>query len=343
MKLKLAAGLIAVVGAALASPALAARVPADYLFAGDINLGAPGWWDYASFDPNSGRLYVAQVNTIAVIDTVTGKRVGSVGPLDDAHGAVAVPALGKGFATSGGDGVLAVFDLANLRITARITVGRDADAVIYDPATHALLVAVGDAKQLVVVDPRSGTVARKIDLPGAPEFPAVDGRGKVFVNLASTSQLARIDIASGRTEAVWALPGCHAPHGLAYDHRSGRLFSGCSNKVLVAVDPASGRILATLPIGPFSDAVAVDEARRRVFAPNGDGTLTVISEGQRDRYAVLRTLPTFFGAKSMAIDPRTGTLFVSHGDMAIKGGLANPVELRFGWDGTKVAVFSPND
>ncbi len=338
---RFAAGLI--MALALGGAAPAAPVPADYVYTGDIDLGPAGFWDYSNYDAATGRLYIGHVDRVDVVDVATRKLVGSVGPLNEAHGAAIAVALGRGFATSGGDGLLKVFGLADLKIIKEIPVGKDADAVIFDPRTGQVIVTVGDGKQMVIVDAASGGLTHTIDLPGAPEYPAVDGRGKAFVNLASTSQLARIDIASGKIEAVWDLPGCKNPHGLAYDHRTHRLFSGCSNKVLVVVDPESGKLIASLPTGGFTDGVAVDEARGRVFSPNGDGTLTVIGEGPGDRYAVLRTIPTFLGGRSMAVDPRSGELFVTHGDTVIKGGMGNALELRFGWDGAKVATFAPND
>jgi DNA-binding beta-propeller fold protein YncE len=321
----------------------AAPVAGDYVYAGDIDLGAPGQWDYASFDAAGGRLYVGHADRIDVVDVAARKLVGSVGPLDEAHGAAIAPALNRGFATSGGDGLLKEFDLSDLHVVKAIPIGPDVDGVIFDPGTNTVLVALGDSKQLAIVDAASASVTHKIDLPGAPEFLAADGHGKAFANLASTTQLARIDIASGRVEAVWPLPGCKSPHGLAYDHRTHRLFSGCANKVLVVVNPENGAVLATLPTGSHSDAVVVDEARRRVFCPNGDGTLTEIAEGAADAYSVIRTLPTFLGARSMAIDPRTGALFITYGNIQIKLGPQGMRSLQFVWDAAKSAVFTPND
>jgi DNA-binding beta-propeller fold protein YncE len=343
------AGLAAMVAAMLsagwatASVAAPGRITGDYVYTGDIDLGAPGRWDYASFDAVGGRLYVGHSDRIDVVDVATRKLAGSMGPLDEGHGAAIAPALKRGFATSGGDGMLKEFDLSDLHLVKAIPVGQDADGVIFDPATNAVLVAVGDGKQLVIVDAASAAVTHKVDLPGAPEFIAADGHGKVFVNLASTAQMARIDIASGRIEAVWPLTGCKNPHGLAYDTRGNRLFSGCANKVLVVVNPDTGAVLATLPTGSHSDAVVVDEARRRVLCPNGDGTLTEIAEGPGDSYSVIRTLPTFLGARSLAIDPRTGVLFITHGNPQTKLGPEGTHSLSFVWDAARSAVFEPND
>lgn len=332
--------LIAAPAMALAAPR--ARVGGDYVFAGSFDVGAPGAWDYASFDPAGGRIYLGHRDTIAVIDPAARKTVGEVGPMKSAHGAAVVPALGRGFATSGGDGMLKVFDLASLKIVKEIPVGDDNDSIIYDPATDAVLVTVGDGEQLVIVDAKAAAVTHKVDLPGEPEFLAADGHGKVFVNIASTNQLARVDIASGKVEQVWPLTGCTRPHGLAFDHRTRRLFAGCANARLLAIDP-DGRVLATLPAGPANDAVLVDERRGRVFCPNGDGTLTVVAEEPRDRYVVLRTIPTFLGARSGAIDPRTGDVFLTYGAIAIKGSPRDPGGIRFGWDSARIAVFTPND
>jgi DNA-binding beta-propeller fold protein YncE len=334
-------GLAAAPGLAAAEPA--AHVGGDYVYAGSIDIGAPGAWDYASFDPVGGRLYIGHRDRIAVIDPAARKLVGDVKPLNEAHGAAIDAAIGRGFATSGGDGMLKEFDLADLSIVKEIPVGDDNDGVIFDPGAGVVLVTVGDGKKVVIVDAKSASVTHQVDLPGAPEFLATDGHGKAFVNIASTGQLARIDIGSGKVEAVWPLTDCTRPHGLAYDHRTRRLFAGCANAKLLAIDPASGRILATLPAGPQNDAVVVDERRGRVFCPNGDGTLTEVVEGAHDHYAVLRTIPTFLGARSMAIDPRSGTLYLTYGAISIKAGPRDPGGLRLGWDSARVAVFTPND
>ena len=339
LKWNLVAASLAFLAAPVVFAAPAAHTPDDYVYAGSFDFGAPGGWDYGSFD--KGRLYIGHGDTIAVIDAVSGKLVGTAGPLNRGHGAVADSAIGMGFATSGGDGLVKEFKLSDLSAVKDIPVGPDVDGIVFDPATGQVLVTLGDGKKLAIIDAKAGVVARQVDLPGEPEFLAADGHGKAFVNIASTGQLSKVDIASGQIEATWPLTGCKSPHGLAYDHHTHRLFAGCANAVVVAVDPNDGRILATLPAGPFNDAMLVDEARGRVFCPNGDGTLTVINEGPGDSYVVARTIPTFLGARSGAIDPATGTLYLTYGAITIKSRDASGV--TFGWTGGKVAIFKPND
>ena len=328
---------------AAASAAPATRVGGDYVYQGAIDLGAPGSWDYGSFDLASGRLLIGHRDRIDAVDPATGKVVGSVTGLNEAHGAAADDAIGRGFATSGGDGVLREFSLTDFSIVKDIPIAPDVDGIVFDPGTGQVLVAVGDGKQLVIVDAKSATIADKVDLPGAPEFVAADGAGKAFVNLASTGQLAKVDIASGKLDAVWPLDGCKSPHGLGYDHHTHRLFAGCANGVVVAVDPANGKLLATLTAAPFNDAILIDETRGRVFCPNGFGTLTVIQEGPGDSYRVERTVPTFLGARSGALDPHTGTLYLTFGNSQIKTGPRDPAGLTFSFAGAKVAIFTPND
>jgi DNA-binding beta-propeller fold protein YncE len=332
-------GLVAASGAALASPA--GHVAGDYVFSGVIDLGTPAAWDYASFA--GGRLYIGQSDRITVVDLAARKVAGSAGPLNEAHGAAIDTAIGRGFATSGGDGLLKEFDLATLKVVKEIPTGDDSDGVIFDPGTGSVILATGDSKKLVIVDAKSATITHTVDLPGSPEFVAADGKGKAFVNIASTGQLARVDIATGKLEAVWTLGGCKSPHGLGYDHRTNRLFAGCANAQLLAIRPDTGLILATLPAGPFNDAIIVDEARGRVFCPNGDGTLTEVIEKPRDVFQVLRTIPTFLGARSGAIDPATGTLYLTFGATQILSGRRDPGGMRFGWASAKVAIFTPND
>jgi DNA-binding beta-propeller fold protein YncE len=263
--------------------------------------------------------------------------------LHDAHGIAIVSALGKGYADSGDDGVVKVFSLSDFNVSKTIKVSPDADGMLYEPSTRTVLVVAGDSKNLTIIDPEKDEVAKAVNLPGKPEFFAVDGHGHAFINIADIGAITRVDIATGTVTATWPMAGCKNPHGLAYDARTNRLFSGCANATMIVVDASSGKNLASLPIGPQSDAIAVDSQRQRAFSANGDGTLTVVSEGSGDTYSVQRTVPTFFGGRNMTIDEKKGTLFIAHGNMKILGSTKDLVHLTFGFDGLDIAVMKPND
>ena len=338
-KIALFAGLLLAAGVANAR---AAPPVANYTFSGDLQLGAPGFWDYLTFDPLGKRIYAAHYDKISVIDSTTMKPIGSVGPVGDAHGVAIVSALGKGYAVSGEEGVVEVFDLNDLHITGKIKVGDDADGALFEPRTGKVLVVAGDAKTLSVIDPKTDTV-KSIPLPDKPEYLAVDDTGHAYVNLSTQGAIAKIDIASGTTAAVWPLVGCKGPHGLAYEPVSQRLFSGCSNGVLVVVDAHDGRNIAAVPIGPMSDGVVVDVQRRLVFSASALGTLSVVHEEQDGSVKLVRTIPTFFGGRNLTIDPASGALFVSHGAMKLEPRTGGVLDLRFSWDGLDVARFDPQN
>ncbi len=343
---RVASGIVTVVALAAIGPinahADSTMAPrADYEFTGDISLGAPNFNDYLTFDAANRRLYVSHVDRVTVVDVASRKVVGSVAPFHDSHGIAIVAKLGKGYADSGDDGVVKVFDLASLKIIKQIKVSVDADGVVFDEFTNTVLVVAGDSKNLTVINPADDTVTRTVSLPGKPEFLAVDGAGNAYVNIADTASVAKVNIAAGTVEATWPLQNCKAPHGLAYDKTSNRLFSGCANSRLVVVDPTDGRNVANLPIGSLSDGVSIDAQRRLVFSSNGPGTLTAISIAPNDQFAVVRTIPTFFGGRNMALDPDSGELFVTHGHMKVISSMRDLLHLKFAWDAIEVATFQP--
>jgi len=338
-----ALGLAILFSAVAAHAVAAAPSSVDYELTHRIALAAPGSQDYLTYEPGAHRLYVAHGPQVQVIDTQTGALVGAVGPFNDTHGIAIVSSAGKGYADSGDDGVVKVFDLATLKVKSVIKVSPDADGMVYDQATQRVLIVAGDPHDLTMIDVATDKVARVIALPGKPEFLALDGAGKVYINLMDLSQIAKVDIASGRVEASWPLTNCKTPKGLAFDAATNRLFSGCANGRMAVVDVSTGQTVANLPIGVGSDGVAVDSARGLAFSSNGEGTLTVIKRDAEDHYSVARTVPTFFGARTMSIDPKSGTLFIAHPvlkrDAPPKPGA--PAPLKFTPDTLDLAVFEP--
>ena len=81
------------------------------------------------------------------------------------------------------------------------------------------------------------------------------------------------------------------------------------------VDARSGRVVADLPIGLGNDAVAFDPVRKRVFSSNGrDGTIRVYRQVSPDRYAAMTPIATAVSARTMAVDAKSGRLFVVAAD-----------------------------
>jgi DNA-binding beta-propeller fold protein YncE len=110
----------------------------------------------------------------------------------------------------------------------------------------------------------------------------------------------------------WPVAPGKEPAGLALDVERHRLFAGCGNQKLVVLDAASGRVVATLPIGEGCDGTAFDSRRRLAFCTNGaDSSLTVIREDSPDHYAVVENVATQRNAKNIALDERSGAVYTA--------------------------------
>jgi hypothetical protein len=77
------------------------------------------------------------------------------------------------------------------------------------------------------------------------------------------------------------------------------------------VDTRDGHVVATAAIGKGPDATRYDAKRHLVFSPNGgDGTPTIFRQDSANRYTPGQTLTTQKGARTMALDSATGTVYL---------------------------------
>jgi DNA-binding beta-propeller fold protein YncE len=290
-----------------------AASPDLYRISGSIPLGAPERWDYLQYEPSAHRIYAAHGVSVDILDGTTGAKIAQV-PVPGANGVAVVPNSGKGYAGSRTNQSVVVFDSKTFKILKNVAVGEDTDAVVYDPVSKRVFVMEGDPHKAVAVDTATDTVAGEVMLGGQPEFAAVDGAGKLFVNIADKRSIQRIDTLTLKVEATWPIAECESPHGLSIDPAAKRLFSTCINSKLLVVDATSGRIVTTFPIGQGSDASAFDARRQRIFSSNGSGSLTVIRADGRDRYTLLGENVTQPLARTMAVDPQSGRIYLLAGD-----------------------------
>lgn len=308
MSLRLPALALLLLTPSLALRAADFKVTAHYPIAGDVRF------DYLRVDPSMRRLYVSHGNKVEVLDVDTGAPVGTVAPMHGVHGIAIVPGLGKGYITSGADRTVVAFDLTTLKVLKVITgLGVKPDAIEYDLATRRVYVANGESGGITVIDPALDVITATIPVAGKLEGMAFDGRGHLFVNTEDQSRIQVIDTAALQAIAAWPIAPVEGGTGLAIDAVHHRLFSAGGNGMLAVVDSDTGRLVATPPIGADPDGDAFDAARGLIFTSNYAGTITVLREQSPDSYAVLQTVPTAFGARTITLDAPTGRLFVATG------------------------------
>jgi YVTN family beta-propeller protein len=279
-------------------------------------IGGTGGWDYISVDGIRQRLYVSHGTRVVVLDEVTGDSIGNISHTNGVHGIAIVSPLGKGYTSNGRSNSCTVFNLADNKVIAEIKTGENPDAIFYDEYSRKVFVFNGRSNNATVIDPATDQVLATIPLGGKPEAGVSDGKGKVFVNIEDRNEVLKIDAATYKVENRFKLDGGEEPAGLAIDRRTGRLFVGCANKLMVVID-TTGKMIAKLPIGEGSDGVAFDPEFKLAFSSNGEGSLTVVSELSADKFAVVQTLQTEARGRTLTLDPRTHHIFIPTADFKV--------------------------
>ena len=150
----------------LAALSLLAQSSSSYRVTHTYPLGGDGSWDYIVPDPPNHRLFIARQNRVMVVDEDSGKLLGEVTGIQGAHGTALAAATGHGFATSGNDQSVLMFDLKTFKTLGRIPAAEDADAILFDSASNRVFTLNGDAHSSTVIDPRAGKLVTNLPLGG---------------------------------------------------------------------------------------------------------------------------------------------------------------------------------
>jgi len=288
---------------------LIAAAPTGYHIVGEIKVGGEGGWDYLTVDSAARRLYVSHATHVVVIDLDANKVVGDIPNTPGVHGIAVAPELNRGFISNGRGNNVTIFDLKTLQSVGTAATGENPDSIRYDAVSGRVFTFNGRSNNSTAIDAKSGAVVGTIALGGKPEFAIADGKGKLYVNIENTNEIAEIDAAKAAVTKRYSLSPCDGPSGLAFDAKSRRLFSVCSNRLMAVSDPDAGKVIATLAIGAGSDGAAFDAGTGYAFSSNGDGTLTVVQQNG-GKWEVLENIATERGARTIAVDEKTHKVYL---------------------------------
>ena len=300
--------------------ALARAPESGYRLLKKYELGpAPGgkeYWDYITFDNSTRRLYISHNTEVKVVNADTGAIIGSIPDLKRVHGIALVSALGRGFISDGGADEAVVFDLESLKVTGHIKTGGNPDCILYDAASKHIFTMNGKSNDASVIDPATRTVVATIPMGGRPEYAVADGKGMIYDNIEDKDEVVALDSRTNTVKARWPIAPSGGATAMDMDVQHRRLFIGGRNKVLAIMNADSGKVLQTFPIGDGVDTNIYEPKTRLLFTATREGTLHVFHEDTPDKFSLVETIKTEFGARNMALDPMTHRLFIDPADLA---------------------------
>ena len=266
------------------------------------NVG--GRIDHFTFDPKRKRVIGAALgnNTVEVVDTFAGRDVHSITGAAAPQGVVYVSELNRLFVANGTDGKLRVYDGDTFKLLNTIDIGEDADNVRYDPSEKRVYVAYGGDEEggIAVIDAASGKRLDDVAKPDAhPEsFQIAATKPVIYANIATKAKVVVIDRNTHKV-TDWPLKTGRANYPMALDEADHRLFVVTRKPAqLVVLDTDSGRMVASVPCVSDSDDVYYDAARKRIYAPGGEGFISVVQQIDLDHYQSLARIPITIGART---------------------------------------------
>lgn len=290
---------------------LAQNETSSYSIVNRFHIEGDGGWDYLTMDEQTGRLFFSHSTVTQVMDSKTGKLLGTIPNTNGVHGIALDQEDNKAFISCGRDSSVVVINLKTLEFITRTKgTGANPDAILYDKFSSKVFVYNGRSANATVIDAKTNDVVETIPLAGKPEFSVSDGHGNVYVNIEDKSLITVINSKTLKVKNTWPLAPGEEPSGLALDNETHRLFSVCSNKTMVVMDAQNGNIISTLEIGEGTDGCAFDPTLKRAYSSNGEGTLSVIQEENPNKFSVLNTIETSRGARTLCVDTKTHHLYL---------------------------------
>ncbi len=283
-----------------------------YKISKSFPIQSGGGWDYIAV--NQHRIFVSHGTQVNVLDETSGDSIGLIPKTTGVHGIAFVDGLNKGYTSNGRANTVTVFDLKTLAVLKEIPVGKNPDAIFYEPVSKKIITCNGAGSDLTLLDPATDMITGTIALSGKPETAVADENGMIYVNIEDKNSISKVDPAAGKVLATWPLSPAEGPTGLVYDGKTKKLFAGCEKK-LVALDVTTGKVSGVWPIAEGCDGVAFDPSTSLIFASCGTGSLYIAKEDEKGNCVMMQPVVSLPSARTITIDPDTHAVFLPAAEM----------------------------
>jgi DNA-binding beta-propeller fold protein YncE len=278
----------------------------------DIPMPGPAVrFDYQTFDPSNGRLYIAHMNAdqLVVFDTSKRQVVDNLDGFKRVHGVTVAPEIHRLYASVTGNHQVAAVDTESLKTLGTAGPITYPDGLAYAPKQNKVFVSDEHGGVDAVIDAASNMLIANIPLGGGAGNTVYDSvSDHILVAVHGVNLLAVIDPATNQIVRRLPLAGIKNPHGIALDTSDHIAFvAGEENHSLAMVDLNTLKVLSTYQVGEDPDVLAYDSGLKRLYVSAESGTVTVFQKNNRK----LDLLSSFEmpHAHTVAVDPKTHLVY----------------------------------
>jgi YVTN family beta-propeller protein len=270
-------------------------------------------WDYMSLDPLRSRLFIAHLGDSAVVvfDTDAKAVIGTIADVGEVHGTLAVPDLGRVYATATKTNEVVAIDAVSLQVLARIPTGRHPDGLAYDPGVHKLYVSDEYGKTETVIDTQTNKRVAAIPLGGEVGNTQYDPVSKhIFVNVQGTGELVEIDPGTDAILKRMPVPGADGNHGLLIEPNLRLAFiANEGNDRLLVMDLHSAQRVGNFAVGQGPDVLAYDPALGILYVASESGVVSAFKVSQQG-VSKMGEIVAGANAHAVAVEPATHKIYL---------------------------------
>jgi YVTN family beta-propeller protein len=275
----------------------------------DVSLpGGTTRFDYQSFDPKSGRLYLSHMGdgNVVVFDTKTNKVVANISGFPTVTGVLVVPALKSVYASVTHNHEVAVLDTEKLVVSKRIKDGKFPDGLAYSPETHKVFVSDEAGGVETVIDTQRNERVNSIEMGGEVGNTQYDPVSHVIYACVQTrNELVEINPETDKIQARYHLSGGKHPHGFYIDDQNGKAYIACEgdNKLLV-FDMKNHSVENAFPVADGPDVLAFDRGLQLLYVACESGAVSLFrySSGKLEKVENVNVGPN---SHSVSVDSDT--------------------------------------
>ena len=246
----------------------------------DVSLpGGTTRFDYQSFDPKTGRLYLSHMGdgNVVVFDTKTNRVVANIPGFPSVTGVLVVPALKSVYASVTHNHEVAVLDTETLVASKRIKDGKFPDGLAYSPQTHKVFVSDEAGGVETVIDTGRNERVNTIEMGGEVGNTQYDPVSHlIYACVQTRNELVEINPETDKIQARYHLKGGEHPHGLYIDDQNGKAYIACEgdNKLLV-FDMKNHSVENVFPVADGPDVLAFDRGLRLLYVACESGAVSL--------------------------------------------------------------------